>query len=87
MRLRVSRRRQHDGAAFAEADPGKSRLGAKAPENDFVAVLDEAAVFAARQRDRLAAACSELEEASAARFLRTGDGVARLRGSLVGKIA
>jgi hypothetical protein len=45
-------------------------LGAKTAEDDFVVVFDEAALLAARQRDRFATARGEFEQAPPARFLR-----------------
>src|SRR6202030_4535716 len=65
-----SRRRQNHRTAFAEADARITGLSAKAAEDDLIAVLDEAALLAARQFERLAAARGELEEAAPARFLR-----------------
>src|SRR5208282_5436395 len=72
--LSASPRRQDDGAAFAEADPGVAGLCAKAAKDDFVAVFDEAARLAARQRDRVAAAAGDFEETAPARLLRARDG-------------
>src|SRR3984893_10025276 len=66
-----SRRRQNHRAALAEADARIAGFCAKAAEDDFVAIFDEAALLAARQFERLAAARGELEETTPARFLRT----------------
>src|ERR1700674_5094511 len=66
-------RRQNHGAAFAEADPRTAVFGAKAAEDDLVAVFDEAALLATRQLDRFAAARGEFQKAAPARFLRTRD--------------
>src|SRR5262249_40690325 len=63
--------RLNDGAALTEADAHGAVFGAVAAEDDFVAVLDEAALLAARQFERLAAARREFEQAAPARFLRT----------------
>ena len=75
--------RQHHASAFAEADAGKAVLGAVAAEGDFIAVLDEAACFAARQRERFAAARGEFKEAAPARFLRSryGAGADQVAGA------
>src|SRR5579871_4379084 len=63
--------RLNDGPALAEADAHGAFLGAVAAEDDLVAVFDEAALLAAGQIERLAAAGGEFEQAAPARFLRT----------------
>src|SRR5215469_3026956 len=63
---------QHHGAAFAEADPGMTRLGANCAEADLVAVFDKRALFSARQRQRLRTAGGELQQTGPARWLRPG---------------
>src|ERR1700680_3426729 len=65
-----SRRRQDNRTAFAEADPRIAGFGAKAAEDDLIAVFDKTAFLAARQIERLAAACGEFQETSPARILR-----------------
>src|SRR5215472_14916187 len=67
---RMLPRRQQHNAAFAEADARIILFGAKAFEDDLVTILDEAALLAGRQRDRLPPARREFEEASPACLLR-----------------
>ena len=67
-------RRQEYGAAFAETDARIILFGAKAFEDDLVAILDKAALLAGRQRDRLAPARGELEEAAPAILVWPGHG-------------
>ena len=74
VRGRMLTRRQQHRAAFAEADARIILFGAKAFEDDLVAVLDEAALLAGRQRDRLAPARGKFEEAAPAILLRPGHG-------------
>jgi hypothetical protein len=56
VRLGSAARRQHRAAAFAEPDAPLPGLHAIAFQHDAVAVLQEAALLAVRQRDRLLAA-------------------------------
>src|ERR1700720_1415623 len=65
----MSPRRQDHRPAFAEADARITGLGAKAAEDDLVAVFDEAAFLAARQLKRLSAARGEFEETAPTRFV------------------
>src|SRR5580704_11349858 len=65
-------RRQQNGAAFAETDARIILLGAITLEDDLVAVLDEAALFAGRQRNRLAPARGQFEKTAPAVFFRSG---------------
>src|SRR5512134_404364 len=53
---------QHGRAALAEADPREARAFAPAAEDHRVAVLEEGARLAVRERDRLLAAVRELQE-------------------------
>src|SRR5579864_870279 len=68
-----SRRRQYNCAAFAEADARIAGFGAKAAEDDLVAVFDEAALLATGQFERIAAARGEFEQAAPARIVGARD--------------
>src|SRR5215470_5255579 len=61
--LHLFHRGLDDGAAFAEADAGEARALAVAAEDHFIAILEKPARLAGRQRDRLAAAFAQLQEA------------------------
>src|SRR5262249_56345862 len=76
MRVALRLCRQDDGAAFAEADARAAGRLATGAEGHLVAVREEAARLAVRQRDRLGAARRELEQAAAALVLpaRAGAG-------------
>src|SRR5580693_413391 len=74
VRGRMLTRRQENRAAFAETDARIILFGAKAFEDDLVAVLDEAALLTGRQRDRLAPARGKLKKAAPAFLLRPGHG-------------
>src|SRR5271156_2648657 len=66
--------RQDHRAAVAEADARMAIIRAEAAEDDLIAVFDEAALLAARERNRLGTARGEFEKAAPTRFLRSGNG-------------
>src|SRR5262245_35937897 len=80
---------QDDSGAFSEPDALESIALAPAAEDDFVAVLEEPALLAVRQLQRLGSPPRQLEQAPPLVFLRPGNRAAaeQVAGAQVAAIA
>src|SRR5688572_9607492 len=63
----------YDARSFTQADADESFALAVAALDDFVAIGEERARFAVRQRQRLLAAARDLDQRALRAFIRPGD--------------